>query len=208
MSPAPPERPGPWPASAVLNLPNALTGFRLACVPMLVALLAMPVSATGLSRDAAAAVFVVASITDILDGAIARRRGLVTTFGTIADPIADKALTGTALVGLSVLGELPWWVSIVILAREIGVTLLRLWVLRAGVIPASRGGKLKTVVQTIAITMYLVVLPAGLEGLDPWWQGARALVMAVAVVLTVATGADYVRRALRLRADARDLHER
>lgn len=206
MSPAPPARPGG--STGIWNVPNALTAFRLACVPVLVALLATPSGEWGLARDAAAVVFVVASITDILDGAIARRRGLVTSFGKVADPIADKALTGTALIGLSALGELPWWVTVVILVREIGVTLLRLWVLRAGVIPASRGGKLKTVMQTIAITMYLVVLPAGLAGVGSWWQAACGLVMGVALVLTVVTGADYVRRALRLRASAGDARAR
>lgn len=202
----PPVRPGS--RVGVLNLPNALTGFRLGCVPLLVALLMMPTGSSGLPRDLAAIVFVLASITDILDGAIARRRGLVTTFGTIADPIADKALTGTALVGLSALGELPWWVTVVILVREIGVTMLRLWVIRAGVIPASRGGKLKTVTQTIAITMYLIALPASLSVVDPWWQIARAIVMAAALALTIVTGADYVRRALRLRAAAGGTGER
>ena len=134
-----------------------------------------------------------ASITDLVDGAIARRYGLVTTFGKVADPIADKALTGVALIGLSLLGDLSWWITGIILAREIGVTLLRFWVIEHGVIPASRGGKLKTVVQTIAIAMYLADVPLA------WWPTASAVVMAVAVLLTVVTGLDYVVRAVRLR---------
>ena len=100
-----------------------------------------------------------AAFTDRLDGELARSRGLVTAFGTIADPIADKALTGSALIGLSVLGLVPWWVTLVIMGREIGVTLLRFAVLRHGIIPASRGGKAKTLVQTLAIGLYLLPLP-------------------------------------------------
>jgi len=177
----------------LVNLPNALTVLRVLCVPLLVVLLALDEGDRGPARDWAAIVFVLASVTDLMDGAIARRYGLVTTFGKIADPIADKALTGVALIGLSILGDLPWWVTGIILVREIGVTLLRFWVIEHGVIPASRGGKLKTVVQTVAITMYLADVP-----LD-WWPTASAIVMAVAVVLTVVTGLDYVVRALRLR---------
>ena len=111
----------------------------------------------------------------------------------MADPIADKALTGVALIGLSLLGDLPWWVTGIILVREIGVTLLRFWVIEHGVIPASRGGKLKTVAQTVAIAMYLADVP-----LD-WWSTASAVAMGLAVILTVVTGLDYVVRAVRLR---------
>ena len=177
----------------LVNLPNALTLLRVLCVPLLAVLLAMDDGMLGPARDAAALVFVLASVTDLMDGAIARRYDLVTTFGKIADPIADKALTGVALIGLSLLGELSWWVTGIILVREVGVTVLRFWVIEHGVIPASRGGKLKTVVQTIAITMYLADVP-----LD-WWATASAVAMAIAVVLTVGTGLDYVVRAVRLR---------
>jgi len=177
----------------LVNLPNALTVLRVLCVPVLAILLAVDNGQLGPARDAAAVVFVLASITDLMDGAIARRYGLVTTFGKIADPIADKALTGVALIGLSLLGDLQWWVTAVILVREIGVTLLRFWVIEHGVIPASRGGKVKTVVQTVAIAMYLADVPL------PWWSTVAAAVMAVAVILTVATGLDYVVRAVRLR---------
>ena len=114
-------------------------------------------------RIVAFVVFAVASATDRLDGDLARRRGLVTDVGKMADPIADKALTGTALVGLSALDLLPWWVTVVILARELGITLLRFWVIRHGVIPASRGGKYKTFLQTVAIGLYLLPLH-GLAG--------------------------------------------
>ena len=126
----------------LVNLPNALTVLRVLCVPVLALLLAVDDGALGPARDAAAIVFILASITDLMDGAIARRYGLVTTFGKVADPIADKALTGVALIGLSLLGDLSWWVTGIILVREVGVTLLRFWVIEHGVIPASRGGKL------------------------------------------------------------------
>lgn len=180
----------------LLNIANVLTGIRLLLVPVfLYALLAEDGRDTGW-RLAAFGVFAVASFTDSLDGDLARRRGLVTAFGTIADPIADKALTGSALVGLSLLGLLPWWVTLVILGRELGVTALRLVVLRHGVIPASRGGKLKTFVQTLAIGLY--VLP--LEGVSPVLDGARIGVLYLALALTVVTGLDYVLRAVRLRA--------
>ena len=105
--------------------------------------------------------FLVASLTDLLDGRIARQRGLITDFGKIADPIADKALTGAALVTLSVQGQLAWWVTAVILARELGVTALRFWVIRHGVIAASRGGKIKTLLQVLAISLYVLPGPPG-----------------------------------------------
>ncbi len=195
--------PAPDPAGAptttvrAVNLPNALTVLRVLCVPLIAWLLFVDNGASGVARDAAALLFVLASLTDLADGAIARRYGLVTTFGKIADPIADKALTGVALVGLSLLGELPWWVTVVILVREIGVTLLRFWVIEHGVIPASRGGKAKTLVQTVAIAMYLAPVPW------EWWDVARAVVMGAAVVLTVVTGVDYAVRAWALRRRAR-----
>jgi len=176
----------------VLNVANLLTMLRMALVPVfLLALFADGGSAPGW-RVAAFVVFAVASFTDRVDGEIARKRGLVTDFGKIADPIADKALTGAALVGLSVLVELSWWVTAVIAVREVGVTLLRFWVIRHGVIPASRGGKVKTFTQAVAIGLYVLPLPAGF---DPLAQ----LVMAAAVTLTVVTGVDYVVRAMRLR---------
>jgi CDP-diacylglycerol--glycerol-3-phosphate 3-phosphatidyltransferase len=176
----------------LVNLPNALTVLRLAVVPVFAVLL---LSDGGMDDDRrvwATVVFALAIITDRYDGLIARRTGQVTEFGKLADPIADKALTGTALVGLSVLGLLPWWVTLAILVREVGVTLLRFWVIRHGVIAASRGGKAKTVVQALAIGLYTLPLE-GLLASARWW------VMAAALVLTVVTGVDYVYRALTLR---------
>jgi CDP-diacylglycerol--glycerol-3-phosphate 3-phosphatidyltransferase/cardiolipin synthase len=153
-------------------------------------------STSGPWRWAAVAAFAVAIYTDKLDGDIARSRNLVTDFGKIADPIADKLLIGSALVMLSLLGELPWWATLVILVREWGITALRFFVIRYGVIPASRGGKLKTVVQTAAIFLYL--LPFG--GFAPWMTWVAFAVMMAAVAITLWTGVEYVVEALRLRA--------
>lgn len=189
---------GARPEPSLVNAANFLTMLRLALVPVFLAtLLTHDGQDTGW-RLVATGVFVVASLTDRFDGEIARRRGLVTRFGMIADPIADKALTGAALVGLSWLGVLAWWITIVIAAREVGVTVLRFWVLRHGVIAASRGGKLKTLAQSIAIGCY--VLPAGQLVPSALLDGARWWLMIVAVALTLVTGFDYVLRAIRLRA--------
>jgi len=176
----------------LVNLPNALTVLRLAVVPLFALLLLSDGGMDDGRRGWATLFFALAIITDRYDGMIARRTNQVTEFGKLADPIADKALTGTALLGLSVLGLLPWWVTTVVLVREVGVTLLRFWVIRHGVIAASRGGKAKTVLQALAIGMYILPLD-GLFGTARWW------VMAAAVVLTVVTGIDYVYRALTLR---------
>jgi len=184
--PAPPVRPA-LPGPGLVNAANALTMLRLVLVPVFVACLLA--GGTGW-RVAAFVVFAVASVTDLLDGRLARSRGLITDFGKIADPIADKALTGAALVTLSALGELAWWVTAVILAREISVTLLRFWVIRRGVIAASRGGKLKTLLQVVAIALYVLPGPPAV---------VREVVMAAAVAVTVVTGIDYAIRAVRLR---------
>lgn len=178
------------------TLPNALTLMRLLLVPVLAWLLLADGGADDALRWAATAVFVVAALTDLADGEIARRSGTVTTLGKIADPIADKALTGVALIGLSWLGDLPWWVTIVILARELAVTALRFVVIRHGVIPASRGGKAKTVAQVVAIALYLAPLP-------DWADPIKVLAMGIALVLTVATGIDYAVRARRLSRGSR-----
>ena len=181
----------PSPVSA-WNIANYLTVARLVFVPlMLIALFQRDGHSTSW-RLVAFAIFAAACITDRYDGELARKRQLITEFGKLMDPIADKALIGAALIGLSALGDLPWWVTIVILVREVGVTLLRFWVIRHGVIAASRGGKLKTLLQALAIGFFLV----------PDWTGIRVIawvLMSGAIVVAVATGADYVKRAIVLR---------
>ena len=174
----------------VTNVANMLTLLRLVLVPVfLLALFAGNGHETA-SRIIAFVVFAVAVITDRIDGTLARNYGMVTEFGTMADPIADKTLIGSALIGLSMLGDLHWWVTAVILTREVGITVLRFAVLRHGVIPASRGGKLKTLVQAVAIGLFILPLSG------PWLVGAW-VVMAAAIVLTVVTGIDYVASAAR-----------
>ena len=179
-------------SSRLVNLPNGLTLLRLLVVPLFAVLLLEDSGQNDAGRYWAALVFTLAIITDRYDGLIARRRGQVTEFGKLADPIADKALTGTALIGLSVLDLLPWWVTVVILVREVGVTVLRFWVIRYGVIAASRGGKAKTVLQAVAIGLYILPL-TGVLATVRWW------VMGAALLLTLLTGIDYVYRALTLR---------
>jgi CDP-diacylglycerol---glycerol-3-phosphate 3-phosphatidyltransferase len=187
-------------AARIWNLPNILTMLRIVLVPFFVWLLVADAPGlhpqNGVWRWIAAALFAVAIYTDKLDGDIARSRGLVTDFGKIADPIADKLLIGSALVMLSLLQELPWWVTILILVREWGITALRFFVIRYGVIPASRGGKLKTVVQTVAIFLYVIPLAS----LAPWLGVVAFAVMMVALAITVWTGGEYVIEALKLRA--------
>ena len=187
-------------ASRIWNLPNILTMLRIVLVPFFVWFLILDApgwqAQNGVWRWAAAVVFAVAIYTDKLDGDIARSRGLVTDFGKIADPIADKLLIGSALVMLSLLQELPWWVTILILVREWGITALRFFVIRYGVIPASRGGKLKTVVQTLAIFLYILPLTA----IAPWLGIVAFVVMMAALAITLWTGGEYVIEALKLRA--------
>lgn len=189
--------------AGVWNLPNVLTMIRIALVPFFVWFLVADApglrSESGPWRWAAVLAFAVAIYTDKLDGDIARSRNLITDFGKIADPIADKLLTGSALVMLSLLGELPWWMTLVILVREWGITGLRFFVIRYGVIPASRGGKLKTVVQTAAIFLYLLPLAA----FASWLGWVAFAVMLAAVIITVWTGIEYVVEALRLRSKGR-----
>ena len=186
------------------NLPNALTTLRILLFPLFGWVLLMDDGRDVRLRVWAFVVFTVAILTDRIDGDIARRRNLVTDFGKLMDPIADKALTGMAFVGLSIIGELWWWVTLVVLGREWGITLLRVWVIRYGVMPASRGGKIKTALQAVALSG--LILPFreldgtfGVIGDGLWW--VAVVVMGGAVLVTVATGLDYVREALRLRRE-------
>lgn len=183
--------PSPW------NLPNALTVLRILLVPVFGWLLLKQGGADPTFRWWACGVFVIAMLTDRLDGDIARARGLVTDFGKMADPIADKALTGMGFIGLALIGDLWWWVTVVVLVREVTVTILRVVVIRSGVMPASRGGKVKTTLQAIALGL----LTAPLGGFWLWLGWAS---MAAAFAMTLATGVDYVlkARALVRSADA------
>jgi CDP-diacylglycerol--glycerol-3-phosphate 3-phosphatidyltransferase len=180
------------PSTPVLNLPNVLTLGRLVVVPFFAALLVLG-GASDQARVVAAALFLLACLTDLVDGHLARSRDQVTDFGVMADPIADKALVGTALVGLSLLGVLPWWATVVILGREVAVTAMRSALARHGMIPASRGGKLKCLSQNLAVTLYLLPLTGSVTAL-------RLPVLLVAVAATVLTGLDYARQGARLHA--------
>lgn len=185
-STTPRTEPNPW------NLPNALTVVRILMVPLYGwMLLSHPHDAAW--RWATAGVFILAMLTDTADGRIARAQGIVTKFGKLVDPIADKAMTGMAFIGLSLIGELWWWVTIVILLREWGITILRFAVVKYGVVAANKGGKAKTLMQTFA----LILMTAPLTGLLRWpgW-----ICMAIGLVLTVVTGAVYVKECLAVRA--------
>jgi CDP-diacylglycerol--glycerol-3-phosphate 3-phosphatidyltransferase len=178
------------------NLPNAITVVRILMAPLFFWLLLADAGADGPMRWWAAVVFVVAISTDGLDGWLARSRGLVTDLGKILDPIADKLLTSGALVCLSILGELWWWVTIVIVVREVGITVWRFIELGRGtVVPASSGGKLKTLMQSIAITLALAPLWT-IVGDWIFWVNWTA--MAIALALTVWSGLLYVREAFQL----------
>jgi len=175
-------------------VPNALTTLRIILVPVFAWMLLAHPGETWW-RVATAVIFLVAILTDSLDGYLARKHNLVTRFGKLADPIADKALTGMAFIGLSVIGELWWWLTIVMLVREWGITVMRFVVLRYGVMAAGRGGKLKTVLQSVAVMLYLLPLPG-------WAHLVAVVVMLAALVVTVVTGLDYVREAVVLRRRA------
>ena len=181
----------------LLNIANALTVLRLLLVPVFIWLSLLPGDQ---ARLAAVVVFVVAAFTDRLDGQLARSWGLVTSFGKIADPIADKALTLSAFVLLSINDRLWWWVTILIVVRELGITVMRFFMLRRAVMAASRGGKIKTTLQMVGLVGLLtpwsfLFLPAGLAA---FLLKASYVVVAAALVVTVVTGLDYVREAARL----------
>ncbi|GAA4360601.1 CDP-diacylglycerol--glycerol-3-phosphate 3-phosphatidyltransferase [Paeniglutamicibacter cryotolerans] len=191
QTPAPGQAPVPN-----LNIANVLTTLRIIMVPFFVWALLADGQEYGWLRWVAFGLFALAIYTDKLDGDLARSRNLITSFGKIADPIADKLLTGSALVVLSWIGELPWWITILILVREWGITALRFAVIRYGVMAASRGGKLKTVLQAIAILLYLLPWSQTV----PWLGGVAFIVMLIALAATLVTGADYVVKALALRS--------
>ncbi|WP_420370364.1 CDP-diacylglycerol--glycerol-3-phosphate 3-phosphatidyltransferase [Curtobacterium sp. L1-20] len=181
-------RKGPGPASTA-NVANIITVVRILMAPLFFVLLLTDAGNDGAMRIWAAVVFVVAIVTDSADGIIARRQNLVTDFGKLVDPIADKVLIGGALVALSILAELPWYVTVLIMVREIGITVFRFAVLSDRVIPASRGGKIKTVLQAVALT----------AALFPWWNlvgewahWVNGILMTAAFLATVLSGIDYL----------------
>ncbi len=187
------------PSPSRWNAPNTVTFVRIALVPVFAATMLASGGTSAGWRVVATAVFVLAAATDRLDGYLARRLDRITDLGKLLDPIADKLLMGTALVILSTVGELPWWVTVVILVRELGITVMRLLVLRYVVLPASRGGKIKTVLQSVAIGLYLLplgTLPAAVTLV-------AAVTMGLAVAMTVVTGVEYVLRVVQIRRAAR-----
>lgn len=186
-------RDGDTPASTA-NIANIITVARILLAPVFIWLLLLDNGQMGIIRYVAAALFIVAIVTDAVDGYLARDRNLVTDVGIILDPIADKILTGGALVALSILAELPWAITIIIVAREFGITIFRFAVLSKVVVPASRGGKLKTIVQAVAISLFLVPLSSVL---GQWVEWVNWAVMAIAVLLTVYTGLEYLWQAWR-----------
>jgi CDP-diacylglycerol--glycerol-3-phosphate 3-phosphatidyltransferase len=195
-----------------LNLPNALTVVRILLVPVFLVLLlgggALGAPWTELDPQRmlwAFIVFVVAMVTDWIDGFLARRWNLITDFGKIADPIADKSLMASALIGLALVGILPWWVPVVILVRELGITVLRFVIIRWVVLPASKGGKLKTVLQTGALSLFLLQAPVAvwLPGILAGWLVVSWLLLTAAIVVTLVTGADYCVKSAALVREAK-----
>jgi CDP-diacylglycerol--glycerol-3-phosphate 3-phosphatidyltransferase len=176
------------------NVANIVTVARILLAPVFVWMLIADAGDGGLLRYLAAGLFLLAILTDAVDGFLARSRNLVTDQGKLLDPIADKVLIGGALISLSVLGELPWWVTVVILVREVGITVWRLVALRDRVIPAGVLGKIKTWVQAIAIAFALVPFPALL---GEWMNVVNLVLMSTAVLLTLISGVEYVWHAWR-----------
>ena len=193
-------RSGETPASTG-NVANIITVVRILLAPVFVWMLLVDDGADGLLRYLAAGLFILAIVTDSVDGILARRQNLITDFGKILDPIADKVLIGGALVALSILGELPWWVTIVILVREIGITVYRFIALRDRVIPASWLGKVKTTVQAIAISFALMPVYQWIPAWA-WWPDfvniLNTTLMSAALVLTVVSGIEYLWQAWRI----------
>jgi len=176
------------------QLPNAITIARILCAPVFLWLLLADAGDDGALRWWAAALFIVAIATDGIDGYIARRYEIVTDLGKLLDPIADKVLTGFAFIGLSILAELPWWITIVVLVREVGITVHRLVVASDHVVAAAWMGKLKTVAQAVALSLALLPL-ATIVG--DWIVWGNIVTMWIAVILTIASGIDYVVTELR-----------
>jgi CDP-diacylglycerol--glycerol-3-phosphate 3-phosphatidyltransferase len=173
-----------------MNLPNALTVFRILALPVCAWALFQKDGQDPTWQVIAWTMFFIVGMTDVLDGRIARKRNQISNFGIILDPIADKAFIATALIGLSILGKMPWWVTVLILAREIGVTILRFAVIKREVISANRGGKLKSLLQNFSVGFYILPLPEYL-------YLPRDILLGIAIVLTIWTGLEYFRQVLK-----------
>lgn len=190
-----------------LNVANALTVLRIFGVPVFGWLLLQDAGADTAWRVWACVAFVVLMITDRIDGDIARRYHLITDFGKLADPIADKALTGMAFVGLAIiLHDLYpwfWWVTIVLLVREWGITLMRFVVKKYGVMPASQGGRIKTTLQAVAIGGYVLPFELWDDTFSHVLRWGTHIVMAAAVIITLTTAVQYVRDAVGMRREQR-----
>jgi CDP-diacylglycerol--glycerol-3-phosphate 3-phosphatidyltransferase len=185
------------------NLPNVLTGLRIVLVPFFGFALLHDGGDSILWRCIATALFFVAMVTDKVDGDIARSRNLVTNFGKIADPIADKAMTGMAFIGLSIVGDVWWWVTVVVLLREWAVTLLRLSILRRVVVAAAQSGKVKTVLQAFALTWLTLPLRqvhSPLHGTGVVLFYLAEVALAAAVAMTMWSGYEFFRDVWRQRA--------
>ena len=173
-----------------INLPNALTIFRILALPFCAYALFKNGGDDDSWRIIAFTLFFIVGLSDILDGKIARSRNQITEFGKLLDPIADKAMLATASIGASILGMLSWWVTAIFLIREVAVTILRFAVIKKGVIPASKGAKVKTFFQSFGVGFYILPLPSYLNL-------PRDIFMAVAIYLTISTGVTYFRKALK-----------
>ena len=187
-------------------MPNALTVLRILMVPLFLVFLLADGGNDVTLRWWALVVFLVAMFTDFVDGYLARRNNLITNFGKIADPIADKSLMAAALIGLAIIVELPWWVPVIILVREFGITVLRFFMIRIAVMPASRGGKIKTLLQTAAIALFLLIFPLS-DVVAPVVYTILLviawIIMTAAIVVTIVTGVDYCAQAAKLYKDAK-----
>lgn len=188
-----------------LNIANILTVARIAGVPLFGWLLLTQGGESIEYRVAACIAFALLMITDRIDGDLARKYDLVTNFGKLADPIADKALTGMAFVGLAIIFDtwLFWTITIVVLVREWGITAMRFAVKKYGVMPASQGGKIKTALQALAIGGFILPLELWNNTLSDLLLFISWILMAAAVAVTVITGLMYIRDARTLRRESK-----
>jgi CDP-diacylglycerol--glycerol-3-phosphate 3-phosphatidyltransferase len=183
-------------ASSIFNLPNIITMARILFVPLFIWTLVEFNNPESAMRWISVLTFIIIMASDGVDGAIARKRGLITNLGKLLDPIADKALLGGALVTLSILGEVSWYITAIIMIRELGITAYRFVVIRNKVVAASAGGKLKTIFQGIMVGFVVSPLTAWF---GDWYQIFESSLVFFATFLTVTTGVQYMYAAARAR---------